>query len=172
MKFPTGNSSRLKEEFEEVEVEGAPESGIHGHDLTLGTGSLDGIFGGETAVRYHSAFFQADAQFALRGAGAHQYRFANDISWRGGPGYYFLRKTEATAGLQCVCSGEHKGLDRFRGEPAADTGITSIFLGPRLVASWHHLSGELAAEFPLSIDNTALQVVPDYRLRGAIAISF
>jgi hypothetical protein len=28
----------LKEEFHEIEIEGAPESGIHEHDLTLGTG--------------------------------------------------------------------------------------------------------------------------------------
>src|SRR5207237_8147961 len=44
LKFPTGDSSRLKEEFNEVEVEGAPVRGIHGHDLTLGTGSSAGIF--------------------------------------------------------------------------------------------------------------------------------
>jgi hypothetical protein len=38
-KFPSVDSSRLKEEFHEIEIEGTPESGIHGHDLTLGTGS-------------------------------------------------------------------------------------------------------------------------------------
>ncbi|HEY8650644.1 MAG TPA: hypothetical protein VIL70_06985 [Chthoniobacterales bacterium] len=50
---------------------------------------------------------------------------------------------------------------------AEDTGITSVFLGPRLAASVGKLSGELAAELPISIDNTALQVVPDYRLRAS-----
>ena len=34
LKFPTGNSSRLEEEFHEVEIPGAPENAIHGHDLT------------------------------------------------------------------------------------------------------------------------------------------
>ena len=38
-KFPSVDSNRLKEEFHEIEIEGAPESGIHVHDLTLGTGS-------------------------------------------------------------------------------------------------------------------------------------
>jgi hypothetical protein len=57
IKFPTGDSSRLEEEFEEVEIPGAPESGIHGHDLTLGTGSYDGIFGEETSLRYKNFFF-------------------------------------------------------------------------------------------------------------------
>ena len=40
LKLPTGATSRLKEEFHEVEVPGAPISGIHGHDLTLGTGRM------------------------------------------------------------------------------------------------------------------------------------
>ena len=85
VKFPTGGTSRLKEEFNEVEVPGAPESGIHGHDLTLGSGSYDGVIGGQFALRYKSFFFQADTQFAARGDGAHQYDFANDLSWSGGP---------------------------------------------------------------------------------------
>ncbi|PYX05475.1 MAG: hypothetical protein DMG88_21395 [Acidobacteria bacterium] len=75
-------------------------------------------------------------------------------------------------GLQCIASGEHKGVDRFRGKPAEDTGITSIFLGPRLVASRGRLSAEVAADFPVKINNTALQVVPDYRLQGAISFHF
>src|SRR5206468_11511093 len=55
IKFPTGGSSRLAEEFHEIEIPGAPESGIHGHDLTLGTGSYDGIFGEQTSLRRTSS---------------------------------------------------------------------------------------------------------------------
>ena len=35
VRFPTGDSDRLKEGLNEVEVPGAPESAIHGHDLAL-----------------------------------------------------------------------------------------------------------------------------------------
>jgi hypothetical protein len=171
-KFPTGDSSRIKEEFNETEVPGAPQSGIHGHDLTLGTASYDAILGGQTSLRYRSFFFEADGQFMLRGDGLHQYHFANDLSWSGGPGYYLIRKPSVVVGVQCVCSGEHKGVDRFQGKAAEDTGITSVFLGPRVTASIGKVSGEIAAEFPLSIDNTALQVVPDYRLRASIGARF
>ena len=45
VKFPTGSSDRIKEELNEVENPVGPPSGIHGHDLTLGTGSYDGIVG-------------------------------------------------------------------------------------------------------------------------------
>ncbi len=172
VKFPTGGTSRLKEEFNEIEVPGAPVSGIHGHDLTLGTGSYDAIIGGQTSVRYKSFFFQADTQFTVRGDGAHQYNFANDLSWSGGPGYYFVRNRQTIVGLQFACSGEHKDVDEFRGQPAEDTGITSVFLGPRVIISHGKLSAEFAAELPVSIDNTALQAVPDYRLRASFAIRF
>jgi len=172
VKLPTGTTSRLKEEFNEVEVPGAPPSGIHGHDLTLGTGSYDGIIGGQVALRYKSFFFQADTQFTVRGDGAHQYNFANDLSWSGGPGFYFVRNRETIVGVQLAVSGEHKDVDRFRGQPAEDTGITSVFLGPRLIASHGKLSAEIAADLPVSIDNTALQAVPDYRVRGSFAIQF
>lgn len=172
IKFPTGDTSRIREEFDEVDIPGAPESGIHGHDLTLGTGSYDGIFGGEVSLRYRNFFFQADAQFALRGAGAHQYDFANDISWSGGPGFYFIRNDHAIVGLQFVVSGEHKDLDRFRGAPVEDTGITSVFVGPHLVASFGKVSGEIGADLPVSLENTALQAVPDYRVRAGISVRF
>lgn len=172
IKFPTGDTSRLEEEFHEVQIPGAPPSAIHGHDLTLGTGSFDGIFGEQNSLRYKNFFLETNLQFTLRGDGDHQYHFANDLLWSGGPGYYFLRNRETIAGLQFELSGEHKDVDRFRGKPADDTGITSVFLGPRVVVSHGRWSAEAAAEFPVLIDNTALQVVPDYRLRAGFSFHF
>src|SRR5207302_3486109 len=172
IKFPTGDSSRLEEEFHEIEIPGAPASGIHGHDLTLGTGSYDGILGEQTSLRYKNFFFETNVQFTLRGDGVHQYHFANDLTWSAGPGYYLVRRHDTIIGLQFVVSGEYKDVDRFRGSRAEDTGITSVFVGPRVVVSRGRWSAEIAAEFPVSIDNTALQVVPDYRLRGGISFHF
>ncbi len=172
VKFPTGDSSRIREEFNEVEVEGAPESGIHGHDLTLGTGGYDALFGGQLSLRYRNFFFQQDLQFTLRGDGLHQYHFANDLSWSGGPGWYFIRTPRAIFGLQAVVSGEYKDVDRFRGERAGDTGITSVSVGPRIVASLGKVSAEVGLELPVLLENTALQVVPDYRVSGAITVRF
>jgi hypothetical protein len=43
-----------------------------------------------------------------------------------------------------------KNVDRFRGKKAEDTGITSVFLGPRLVASRGRFSAEVAAEIRFS----------------------
>jgi hypothetical protein len=172
VKFPTGATNRLKEEFNEIAIPGAPPSGIHGHDLTLGTGSWDGIFGGQFSLRYKRGFAQTDVQFTLRGDGAHQYHFANDLTWSGGPGFYIVQTRRTIVGLQAVVSGEYKDVDRFRGKVAGDTGITSVFLGPRMIASFGRISAEIEADLPVSIDNTALQVVSDYRIRGGLAIRF
>jgi hypothetical protein len=40
------------------------------------------------------------------------------------------------------------------------------------VASLGRFSGEVDVDLPVAIENTALQIVPDYRLRGAISFHF
>jgi hypothetical protein len=45
----------------------------------------------------------------------------------------------------------------------------SVFIGPELSYTWkEHLSAELGAEFPVVSDNSALQLVPDYRVKAAV----
>ncbi|MFZ3377944.1 MAG: hypothetical protein WA183_20540 [Chthoniobacterales bacterium] len=111
-------------------------------------------------------------QFTLRGDGAHRYHFANYLVWNAGPGYYFIRRRDPIVGLQFVASDEYKDVDRFHGKKAEDIGSTSVFLGPRMVVSRGRFSAEVAAGIPVLVDNTALQIVPDYRLRGAISFHF
>ena len=62
MKLPGGSTDRLREEFSETEIEGSPASGIHGHDLTLGTGSVDGIIGTGIYARWKRFFLMANTQ--------------------------------------------------------------------------------------------------------------
>lgn len=172
VKSPTGATDRLKEEFNEIEVPAAPQSGIHGHDLTLGSGSFDGIFGAQTAVRYRRFFFEAGGFYYLRSEGAHGYEYADGVIGFGGPGVHFVRRQHRQLSLQFLISGEHKGRDRFRGELAEDTGNTSVYLGPRVLISLGKVSAELGGEIPVSIDNTALQAVPNYRLRARFVLQF
>ncbi len=173
VKFPTGNSDRLKEEFSEVEVPGAPESGIHGHDLALGSGSYDGIVGAGIFLRYQRAFLAATTQYAIRSTGDFDYRYANDLIWSGGPGVYLLLEDSATVSVQVVVSGEHKKRDTFQGTDADDTGLTAVYLGPQINFTWSEkFSAEIGADLPASIDNTALQTVADYRIRAGITYRF
>ena len=173
IKLPTGDSGRLAEELNEVEVPGAPESGVHGHDLTLGSGSVDGLVGSSVYARWKRLFVGASVQYAIRAEGDYDYRFANDLTWSGGPGVLLALQDDYTISLQANCTGETKGKDTFAGEKAEDTGITAVYLGPEIIATWKDkLSAELSLDLPVSIDNTALQLVPDYRVRAALTWRF
>jgi hypothetical protein len=173
IKLPTGNSDFLLEELNEEEVDGAPESGVHGHDLTLGSGSFDGVLGSNLTTGWRRFLLTADIQYAIRSRGRIGYRFANDLQWNVGLGaYFFLNHTFTLAG-QARVSGEHKGLDNLNGEPAVDTGITSVYLGPNLLFTWkNHLSASVGGDIPLVLDNTAFQIVPDYKIRGGVNWNF
>lgn len=173
VKFPTGSARRLAEEFSEMEIPGAPESGVHGHDLTLGTGSTDALFGAQLFVRTGRAFATATLQYAVRRTGRYDYRFANDLTWEIAPGVRFDFAPDRTLALQAVVSGDHKGTDTFRGERADDTGITAVYAGPRLTYTrTAKFNAELGLDFPVHLDNTALQLTPDYKLRASVTWGF
>lgn len=173
VKFPTGSSERIKEEFSETEVPGASASGIHGHDLALGTGSYDGIVGTGIFLRYQRAFLTANTQYPIRSTGDFNYRYADDLTWSGGPGVFVLLDDKATVSVQLVVSGEYKNRDTFQGSVAADTGITSVYLGPQINFTWSEkFSAEIGTDLPVSIANTALQTVVDYRIRAGITYRF
>lgn len=174
IKFPTGSTDRLKEELEEDEHgQGELESAVHGHDLTLGSGSYDGIVGTSFFARWKRFFAAAAAQYAIRSRGDFDYKFANDLIWYGGPGALLLLDYNYTLSLQANVSGEFKGKDELGGEEAEDTGLTSVYLGPEMLFTWRDkLSVEFGVDIPVLLDNTALQIVPDYRVRGALTWHF
>jgi hypothetical protein len=174
VKFPTGSTRRLKEETQEHEhEEGGLENAIHGHDLTLGSGSYDGIVGTSLYARWDKWFVSAAVQYAIRSQGDYDYEFADDLIWNAGPARYILLKDQYSLALQALVSGETKGRDHFRGERAEDTGFTAVYCGPQITVTWREkLSGEVGIDIPVSVQNTALQAVPDYRVRGAVTWRF
>jgi hypothetical protein len=174
VKFPSGSSSRIEEELAEMEpVPGAPQSGIHGHDLALGSGSYDGIVGTAFFGRWQRLYVAGGINYTIRTKGDFGYRHANDLTWNIKPGGYLWLSDEGALGLQLAVSGEDKGKDTLAGVKAEDTGMTSVFIGPELTYTWHeHLSAELGTEFPVVSNNTALQLVPDYRIKAAVTWRF
>lgn len=174
VKLPTGSASRLQEEVDELTAPPAPvASAIHGHDLTLGSGSVDGLMGTSFFARWERLYFDAGTQFALRGTGRFGYRYANDLTWSGGPGALLLLEDNYTLSLQANVSGETKGQDTFAGAKSADTGLTAVYVGPQISATWHErLSVEAGLDLPVSVRNTDLQAVPDYRFRLALTWRF
>ena len=186
LKLPSGDSSRLAEELEEEpeaeaarpahaghELETGVPSGIHGHDLTLGSGSVDGIVGGYFFWSWRRAYLTLAAQYAIRSEGSFDYQFANDLTWIGGPGYFVLLDHRYSLGAQAVLSGETKGNDTLNGEKGDDTAITALYFGPGVTFTWgRSLGAEVAVDLPVLQHNTALQILPDVRVRAALSWRF
>jgi hypothetical protein len=173
VKLPTGSSARLAEELSEVEIPGAPESGIHGHDLALGSGSTDVLVGSGAFARWQRLFATANLQYSVRTKGDYDYRFANDLQWQFAPGVYLLLNERHSLALQLVASGEDKSTDTFQGAAAADTALTSVYLGPQFTYTWSdRLSAQVGVDLPVVLDNSALQAVPDYRVRAVVTWRF
>jgi hypothetical protein len=192
LELPTGDPDRLNEELAEVQVAGIrrrlvprhvvdppsgggggggaehEESGVHGHDLALGSGSVDGLVGGDLFWSYDRFFMNAELHYSIRTEGAFEYTYANDLTWSGGPGWYVLLDHDKSIALQAVFSGETKGNDEQAGRHLNDTAITRLFLGPAVLFTWGtSLSGEAGIDLPVYDHNPALQIVPDYRMRLA-----
>ena len=167
LKFPTGDSGHLNP----AEDDFAP--GIGGHDLTLGSGSFDGLVGTGFFSRWKRLFLSGAMQYAIRSEGDFNYQFANDWIWSGGPGVYLLLGHEHTLSVQAVVSGETKSQDTIGGVPTDDTAITAVYLGPQISLTWSSkLSAQVGADLPVSIATTGQQVVPDYRVRAVVMWRF
>jgi hypothetical protein len=197
LKLPTGDSSRLAEELEEPAAHAAARgvrlvprhdepgpdggggagehhaSGVHGHDLALGSGSVDGLVGGEIFWSWKRAFVTGRLQYMIRTEGDFDYRYANDLVWDGGPGAYLLLGHAHSLALQASFAGETKGKDTQQGRTLDDTAVTNLFAGPRLLGTWGtSLAAEATVELPVVQNNTALQIVADYRVRAAVVWRF
>ena len=149
------------------------ESGIHGHDLALGSGSVDGVVGGQLFWSWRRLFLTASGQYVVPTEGDFDYEYANDLTWSGGPGAFVLLGPRYSLGVQGLVSGETKGKDTLGGVRVDDTALTQLYVGPGLTLAWGSgLSAEVAADLPVVQHNTGLRIVPDYRLRGAISWRF
>jgi hypothetical protein len=167
VKFPTGSTSLLNPDRPDF----AP--GIGGHDLTLGSGSFDGLLGTGFFARWRRGFLTGAMQYGVRSEGDFGYQFANDWTWFGGPGAYLLLNDRHTLSLQAVVSGETKDQDTVHGVAMDDTAITSVFLGPQVNYTFAgRLSAMVGADLPVSIVSSGEQLVPTWRIRAALTWKF
>ena len=180
IKLPTGSPSRLKEELTEddSQSEGTsavnPQlhhggehdpsmvaSGIHGHDLALGSGSTDAVLGAQLFGSWQRLFVTAAVQYLARTTGSFNYTYANALFWSGGPGAFVWVDHAYTVSLQANLSGESKGNDSLAGVPATDTAITTLFVGPNLGLTWGSSLGlEVGGDLPVIENNSSFQIVP------------
>jgi len=182
VKFPTGDTDRLDQEVApELAFQSDPANqgihahafgGIHQHDLTLGSGSYDGIFGAALTARYDRWFFNFQPQFYMR-TRAHDYRFGNEVMISGGPGAYLVLNKSATLTLQLNAMYDTMEKDTIVHLKNNETGFTAWYMGPLVNFTWQdHFAANIGVDIPLRIMNNSYQTVPDYRIHGGLSWRF
>ena len=189
-KLPSGSASALESESEEEHVDEHEEeadehahslrhgdasegSAIHGHDLALGSGSVDVPFGAAVFVREGRFYAEANTEYTIRTEGEYNYRYANELLWRVGPAYYVVLHRDLNIATKLNLSGQYKGKDKVNGENENDTGLNAVYWGPEIIATVGENFGTfLSYDMPLEIENSGLQAVMSYRLRGGIRYRF
>jgi len=154
--------------------EGSP-SGINGHDLALGSGSIDGIIGGAAFASWDRAFVTASAQHAIRSEGAYRYQYGDETNWFIGVGGYVLLDNAYTLTLQAVTAGKYQGTDTIEGSSTAadgdDATTTWVFVGPGMSFTLGTaLAVEVAGDLP--VVRPAEGLIPEYRVRGGVTWRF
>jgi len=174
VKFPTGDTSRLDDEVNSAkgDLNHLAIGGIHQHDLTLGSGSYDGVFGLTSNLRWTRWFLNNQFQYYLRSEG-HSYQFGDLIIISGGPGVFVPLGEESTFSLQANAFYESSSHDKILGRTFQQTGMTAWYLGPVINFTFgEHFSANAGVDIPLHIYNHGFQTVPDYRVRGGITWRF
>lgn len=192
IELPTGSPRRLREEltgedslhsdippvfrgqrFRPRHSGPAVRSGIHGHDLTLGSGSTDVILSAQWLGTYRRLYGTLLAQYFVRTPGSYDYTFADETIVSGGPGLFLWTRHDSTLGIQSVLTLDTKGTDTLNGTRLGDTGATFLYVGPAAHWTWQtNLSLDLGIDIPVVRNNTSLQIVPDLRLRGGFVWRF
>lgn len=150
------------------------DNAIHGHDITLGSGSWDFPLGAGLFTQWDKYIWATDAQYTIRTEGAFDYTFANDWTWSTAVGRYLYLEDNAQVALRARLSGQYKGYDTGQGGVRYDdTAFNGTFLGPELTALvTHRWQGILGYDMPISVQNSDLQITPTYRIRAAITYRF
>jgi hypothetical protein len=186
VKFPTGDSERLKDElaqttlFESFLPPGTPHdplghsiSSVHQHELVLGSGSYDGIFGLAVNTRWRRWFFNGQFQYNLRTEGDFKFQYGDELMLSGGPGAFLLLSQAFTLSLQLNAAYDTMAEDRLLGRRSSLTGMTAWYAGPQVGLTWgQNFSANAGIDVPLRIANNGFQSVPDYRVHGGISLRF
>ena len=177
LSLATGDSSRVLEEAAESgggEGEGEMiASGVHSHDLTLGSGSVSGLFGFDTRVQWKRIFLTAGIETVVRTKGAHGYTFADEMNFHGGLGAFLFDGENLNIALSAECTGSTRGEDVFQGVRATDTSSMVVYLGPQISANWaKRYHADVGVQFPVVRENSGLQITPDYRVSATFGVRF
>jgi len=186
VKFPTGDADRLDDEVEQARIfnlflpPGTPHDplghsvgSVHQHNLALGSGSYDGVFGLTVNSRWQRSFLNAQFQYYLRTEGEAGFEYGDEMMISGGPGAFLLLNPWYTLSLQANAVYDTMARDKLLDQVSDRTGSTAWYFGPLFNFTFgDHFSANAGIDVPLRIENNGLQSVADYRIHGGLSWRF
>lgn len=148
-------------------------SAVHGHDLALGSGSVDFPLGLSFLARRDRLFGTAMVQYVIRTSGSYDYRYASDLAWETGVGAYVALADDYSVAAKVNVSGEYKPKDALDGNDLSDTYRRTVYVGPELLVSvGDTLAGELGLDVPVDTEVKDVMVTQTIRARAALTWRF
>lgn len=185
VKLPTGDSDRLASYVSLARIydglfpaghnhDADPiAGGVHPAELSLGSGSVDGIFGLTGEVSSGRWFLKADAQYYLHTEGESGYRFGDEILLSARPGLALWKEKSWSLAAQLNATFEWRGTDSLLGREATHMGWSQWLLGPELTWRWKNsFQVQTGVDIPVSVENNGFQIVQDYRVNGRVVWRF
>ncbi len=177
LKIPTGKAGLLDLESPSYSGNSPLASGntaVGGHDVALGSGSYDVVLGTGVDLNWHRAFFDADADYTIRGTGEAGYRYSNELGWSAGPGYRVWQDDTHSLSVQFRAAGEYKAADTVQGELTDDTFVSTVALGPNVMFTWSNvLAAHIQLEVPVVEEyDPGFQALPTFRIKAGITFRF
>src|ERR1051325_4690886 len=162
VKFPTGNAFWIRREVNLVKAldllygPGHQHAigGVHFTDLTLGSGSFDGVFGLVANSRWARLFCNGQFQYYLRTPGESGYEFGDEWMISGGPGVFVLLSESYTLSAQVVAVYDVMKQDRFLGRNNRNSGMNAVYLGPLInLTLGERFTANAGVDLPINIDS-------------------
>ncbi len=175
IKLPTGDDHLLAQEDPNAAASNlnGPAAASGGHDLALGSGSVDGILATGIDYDWQRLLFTADVDYTIRSQGYAGYRYSNELGWSAGPGYRVWRDDAHDLALQLLAEGEYKAADTVQGSGTSDTFVSLVEVGPNVIFEWNKvLAAHVQAEIPVMLHyDDGFQAVPTFRLKASVTFS-
>ena len=141
--------------------------------LALGSGSYDFVTGFSANARWRRLAFATDLQYFIRTRGEFDYRFGNELSVSGSPGFYLVFREEMSLAVYASVMYETKERDRISGAKKDEGILSAWYGGPGLIFTCgENFSATLNGDLPFNVASRGVQTIPEYRIRGGLNWTF
>lgn len=184
---PTGDTDPLKDERdvarenaeehhhdgEAAEPEEPHMAHSHGHHVSPGSGSWDGIIGLRALARHNRWQGSGEAQYIARTEGDYDFQYGDEFIVRAGIRYYLVLEDNFSVALGGDISREWGDENEVLGQVLEEADPASSYVGPAVDLTWRdRLTLSAGWDVAIEGENEGLHGAADKRARASVAYQF